>query len=106
MDKLTREERETLVNFCEADGYYRIETSVQKHMNRFDKLGYECTRVDTYPDGSIMCKEYKVPERAISYRSPIAPSKRELTEAQKERLKEMSRKATANRAKIKETGRG
>lgn len=88
MDKLTREERETLVNFCEADGYYRIETSVQKHMNRFDKLGYECTRVDTYPDGSIMAKEYKVPE------------------AQKERLKEMSRKATANRVKIKETGRG
>lgn len=97
MDKLTREERETLVNFCEADGYYRIETSVQKHMNRFDKLGYECTRVDTYPDGSIMCKEYKVPERAISYRSPIAPSKRELTEEQRAKKRELIKRLNEER---------
>lgn len=89
MDKLTREERETLVNFCEADGYYRIETSVQKHMNRFDKLGYECTRVDTHPDGSIMCKEYKVPERAVLFRKPEAPPP---SEKKLEALKKLNEK--------------
>ena len=100
MEKLTREERETVINYCEADGYYLIETTVQKHINKFDKLGYECIRVDKYPDGSVMCKEYKVAERVISYRSPIVPPKKELSEEEKARKRELIKKLNENRRKL------
>ena len=68
--RLTQEERETAIVYNEAAGYWEIYTAVKMHMNRFDKLGYECTGVDRYPDGEIAGKFYKVPRYAISFRSP------------------------------------
>lgn len=73
MEKLTKCERETLINLCEADDAYLIETSIAAHIRKFDKLGYNCTREQFYDDGTVMCKEYRVPKRAISFRKPEKP---------------------------------
>lgn len=91
---LTLEERETTLNYNEADNCWEVYTAVRKHMNRFDKLGWECTNIEYYPDGEISGKFYKVPNRAISFRSPV---KKELTEEQRkaaiERLQKYAWKA-------------
>lgn len=92
--RLTLDERETAVTYNEADKYWEIYTAVKMHMNKFDKLGYECTHVERYEDGEIMAKFYKVPRHAVSFRSPI---KREMTveqrEAARERLKQLRDKS-------------
>ena len=91
IQRMKRDERETAVVYNEADGYWTIYTAVRMHMNRFDKLGYEVTHVDYYPDGEIAGKFYKVPRHAISFRSP---EKRKYTDEQRaamaERLNNLS----------------
>lgn len=68
--KLTKEERETILNYCESDGFWYIDTSVLVHIRKFDKLGYECIDTQYYRDGTIMAKRYKVPKYVISFRKP------------------------------------
>lgn len=43
--KLTKAERETLLIFNEFEGMYEIETTIQSHIHKFDKLGYKCTKL-------------------------------------------------------------
>lgn len=99
ISKLTMEERETTISYNEADGFYTIATDVQKHIRKFDRLGYECTKTLLYPDGTVETKEYKVPAHAISFRSPVK-LKRELTDEQRkaasERMKAMWSTKTQN----------
>lgn len=83
IQKLARDERETAVTYNEADGFWEIYTAVQKHIRKFDKLGYECTRVEHYEDGEIMAKFYKVPQHAISFRSP---EKKQYTDEQRKEM--------------------
>lgn len=92
VQKLARDERETACVYNEADGYWTVYTAVKKHMNKFDKLGWECTDVEYYPDGEVMSKSYKVPTCAISFRSP-EKKKRNLTEEQRREIAERLRTA-------------
>lgn len=87
IQKLARDERETAVTYNEADGFWEIYTAVQKHIRKFDKLGYECIKVERYEDGEIMAKFYKVPCHAISFRSPEKRTVN-LTEEQRAELSE------------------
>lgn len=91
-DKLTREERETIILYNEVDDEFIIDSSVQKHIRKFDKLGYECTDTRNYDDGTVEAKSYRVPVWAISFRSPV---KRTVTEEQRQRAKEVFAKLRA-----------
>lgn len=93
-DKLTREERETLILYNEVDDEFIIDSSVQKHIRKFDKLGYECTDTQLYDDGTVCSKSYKVPVRSISFRSP---EKRKVTEEQRQAARERFAKMRAER---------
>ena len=93
-DKLTREDRETIIIFCEADNSYHIDTSIQMHIRKFDKLGYECISEQTYKDGTIMAKVYKVPKFAISFRSP---KRKTLSDEQRAIAAERLRKLRENK---------
>lgn len=84
---LTKEERETTLNYCESEGMWYIDTSVQTHIRKFDKLGYKCTNIQYYSDGSIMSKQYQVPKFAISFRKP-EKAKRAMTEEQRQAISE------------------
>ena len=86
---LTAEERETILNYNEENNYWEVYTAVRKHMNKFDKLGWECVNVEYYPDGEISGKSYKVPNWAICFRSPV---KKELTEEQRQAVRERLQK--------------
>ena len=80
--RLAIDERETILSY--------VYTAVRKHMNKFEKLGWECTKVEYYPDGEVFGKFYKVPNCAISFRSP-EKRKVNLTEEQREALRERMR---------------
>lgn len=92
LEKLHRDERETVIIFNEAEGEYIIESSIAAHIRKFDKLGYEVVKKQKYSDGTIMSKEYKVPKFAITFRKP-EKMKRNLTDEQRavisERVKKM-----------------
>lgn len=83
--RLAIDERETILSYNEADNFWEVYTAVRKHMNKFEKLGWECTNIEYYPDGEVFGKFYKVPNRAISFRSPV---KREVTEEQRQAARE------------------
>ena len=80
---LHADERETILLFNMADGYWDVSTSIPAHMNKFKKLGWEQTNDNGYE------LSFKVPKNAIQFRNP---KKRELTEEQKQVLRERMRK--------------
>ena len=94
--RLTQEERETAIVYNEADGFWTIYTAVKMHMNRFDKLGYECTGVDRYPDGEIAGKFYKVPRHVIHF-YPLEKRTLNLTDEQKAEISERLRRGHTSR---------
>lgn len=96
--KLTKDERETLLNYSEADGYWEIDTSVAVHVRKFNKLGYECISTQFYPDGTVMSKTYRVPKHAISFRKP-EKVKREMTEEQRAAMSDRVKAMQAARKK-------
>lgn len=89
IQRLTKDERETILTYNEADGYWEIYTGVQSHIRKFDKLNYDVTNVDYYEDGTVAGKFYKVPKNAISFRDPS--KKRNISEEQKAMLAERMR---------------
>ena len=96
--KLTREERETYINYCEADGFYEIETSIQSHIRKFDRLNYECTDTQFYEDNSVCSKRYRVPKFAISFKKPVKVT-RELTDEQRAAIRDRFHSGKANTKK-------
>lgn len=83
--KLTKSERETIIIFNEADGFFDIETSVQSHIRKFDRLGYKCTSTQLYSDGTVQAKCYNVPKWAITFRKP---AKRVMSDEQRAAARE------------------
>ncbi len=96
IQRLTQEERETAIVYNEADGFWTIYTAVKMHMNRFDKLGYECTGVDRYPDGEIAGKFYKVPRHVIHF-YPLEKRTLNLTDEQRAAMGERLRRGHTSR---------
>lgn len=89
--RLKKDERETILSYNEADGFWNIYSAVQHHIRKFDKLGYEVTDVDSYQDGNVAAKYYKVPKKAISFRSPVKAT-RVMSEEQKREFTERMKK--------------
>lgn len=94
IQRLTKDERETILSYNEADGYWTIYSAVQSHIRKFDKLNYPITDIDYYPDGEVAGKFYQVPKNAISFKSP---KKRNISEEQKQALRERALAARAKR---------
>lgn len=83
IQRLTKDERETILSYNEADGHWTIYSAVQPHIRKFDKLNYPITDIDYYSDGEVAGKFYQVPKNAISFKSP---KKREYSEEQKQEM--------------------
>lgn len=95
VQRLTKDERETILSYNEADGYWTIYSAVQPHIRKFDKLNYPITDIDYYPDGEVAGKFYQVPKNAISFKDPT--KKRNISEEQKQALRERALAARAKR---------
>ena len=95
VQKLSRDERETVLIYNEAAGYWEIFTAVAKHIRKFDRLKYECTRTEYYENGEVYGKFYKVLSNVISFRDPT--KKRKMTDEE--------RKAAAERLRARHKGK-
>ena len=87
--RLIKEERETILVFSEFDNCWYADTTVQKHIRKFENQGWECTKKQYYPDGVLMSAEFKAHAKAISIRdiNPDKP-KRIMSEEHKQKLLE------------------
>ena len=97
VQRFTKDERETILVYNEADGFWTIYSAVQSHIRKFDKLNYEVTQVDSYEDDTVAAKFYKVPKNAISFRD--TSKKRNYTDEQRAAMSERARKMVENRLK-------
>ena len=94
--KLSKDERETILLFNEADDYWEIFTAVAKHMRKFDKLKYECTHTEYYENGEIYGKYYKIPKSAVAFRDYMR--KREYSEEFKQAARDRLKAARERKA--------
>jgi len=77
MFKLTREERETIINWCSADDTATVYSADPVVIRRLDKLTeefpdiYKCTRVDSV----YGTKNYTVFKRCIRFAKPASQAR-------------------------------
>ena len=92
--RLIKEERETILVFSEFDNCWYADTTVQKHIRKFENQGWECTKKQYYPDGTLMACEFKGNAKAISIRdiNPNKP-KRIMSEEHKQKLQQKLQEA-------------
>ena len=66
---MTKEERETTINWSEADDKISIATTSGPVMTKCNRLGYEVIRDIKAGNGRIIGREYLCPLKSISFRS-------------------------------------
>uniref|UniRef100_A0A6H1ZW84 Uncharacterized protein n=1 Tax=viral metagenome TaxID=1070528 RepID=A0A6H1ZW84_9ZZZZ len=83
---MEQEERETTINWSEADDIATVETFSRKVMSRCLKLGYKIINEHRMQGKSkIIGLVFECPIRAISFRSPVK-TKRVLTDEQRKNI--------------------
>jgi hypothetical protein len=68
--KLTNEERETVIVYDNVDKKWYVDTTLNKHLNRFKKQGWTQTTEYVYDDGSVCGGTFEGTEKAITIRNP------------------------------------
>lgn len=85
--RLTKEERETIIIYSELDNCWYADTTVQKHIRKFENQGWECTKKQYYPNGDLMAAEFKGNSKSISIRDINSDKpKRIMSEEHKQKL--------------------
>lgn len=82
LDKLTKEEREIVLIYNEAEGVWYADTSIPKYWRRLEKKNWICIKTQYYKDGTVCCKTFKGSKKGVSIVDPF--KKREVSEEQKE----------------------
>lgn len=81
--KLTKEERELILVFNEADGYWTADSSIPKYWRRLEKKGWKLENTYYYNDGTVCSKTFvSGSKKGVSILNPL--STRVMSEAQKE----------------------
>ena len=96
--KLSREEKETVINYSELDNKWVVDTSVWKHMNKFKKQGWKVISTQYYPNGDVMAMQFECPPHGISIR-PFEKIKREMSDEQRLAMSERMKKMQESRTK-------
>ena len=78
-EKLSAEERETILNFDSIDKIWTMETTVPKHFRKALKQGWTPIRQYVYEDGTVCGMELTASERAITIRNT---TKKQMSEKQ------------------------
>ena len=82
-NKLTLEERETIIVYDSVDKTYTMDSTVPKHFRKALKQGWTPVKEYIYEDGTVCGMTLVGPERAITIRSTI---KKQLSEKQLDNL--------------------
>jgi hypothetical protein len=82
-DKLSPEERETVLNYDSIDKMWVMDTTIPKHFRKAIKQGWTPIRQYVYEDGTVCGMELTASERAITIRNT---SKKQMSEKQLKNL--------------------
>lgn len=69
-NRLSVEERETVIVYGNIDKKWRVDTTLPKHVNRFKKQGWTQTVEYVYEDGSVCGGAFEGEEKSITIRNP------------------------------------
>lgn len=69
-NRLSVEERETVIVYDNVDKKWRVDTTLPKHVNRFKKQGWTQITEYVYEDGMICGGVFEGSEKAITIRNP------------------------------------
>lgn len=93
-DKLSRDDRELVIVYNEAEGVFYADTSIPKFWRRLEKKNWECIRTQYYSDGTICSKSFRGSKKGITITDPF--KKRELSEEQLQKIRDRFSKTTSN----------
>ena len=82
-NKLTNEERETLLNFDFIEKVWVMDSFVPKHFRKALKQGWTPIKEYVYDDGTVFGMTLTAPERAVSIRNT---EKKKISEKQRMHL--------------------
>lgn len=85
-DKLSRDDRECILVYNEAEGVWYADTSIPKYWRRLEKKNWECIKTIYYSDGTICSKSFKGSKKGVSITDPFKT--RELTEEQRQAIRD------------------
>lgn len=79
-NKLTNEERETLLNYDSVEKVWVMDSFVAKHFRKALKQGWTPIKQYVYEDGTVFGMTLTAPERAVTIRNAVkkAMSKKQL----------------------------
>lgn len=69
-NKLTNEERETVLVYDYTEKIWYADTTITKHVNKFKKQGWKQTAEYVYEDGSVCGGAFIAPTKGITIRDP------------------------------------
>ena len=78
-DRLTIEEKETIIMYDGIDRKWRDDTTFTKHMNKLLKQGWTQLKEYVYEDGTVCGGVFEGPERSITFRNT---EKKQMSEKQ------------------------
>lgn len=93
-DKLSRDDRELVIVYNEAEGVFYADTSIPKFWRRLEKKNWECIHTQYYSDGTICSKSFRGSKKGITITDPF--KKRELSEEQLQKIRDRFSKTTNN----------
>lgn len=93
-DKLSRDDRELVIVYNEAEGVFYADTSIPKFWRRLEKKNWECIHTQYYSDGTICSKSFRGSKKGITITDPF--KKRELSEEQLQKIRDRFSKTTKN----------
>ncbi len=68
--KLSKEEKETIINFNEENDTATVYSCDQKVWNKCEKNGYKLIDTCLDSDGNVISKSYETDKKQISFRRP------------------------------------
>lgn len=82
--RLTAQERETIINFNQAEDIAYIYTCDPKWWRHFDRLGIKPTQVHKGSTGAVYARDYEVPKKWV--KPPKPPRRLSLTDEQRKAI--------------------
>ena len=89
-DKLSRDDRECIFIYNEAEGIWYADTSIPKYWRKLEQKNWECVKTVYYSDGTVCSKSFKGSKKGITIGDPF--KKRELTDEQRQAIRDRFKK--------------
>ena len=85
-EKLSRGERECILLYNDEERVWYADSSIPKFWRRLEKKGWTLVSTQYYADGTVCSKSFKGSAKGVSITDPF--KKREMTEEQKQKIRE------------------